>query len=96
MNLDDLRQMPTSAKDPQCSAQRAAEHLQSIILPVHLAADDAEQRFAFDEYRNAILLHLFIELARLFWRHVFEVITHSSAAFIAHANANQLRASWCL
>lgn len=76
--------------------QRAARNSQSIILPIHLTANDAEERLAVDQNCDTILLHLFIKFARLVWRDIFKVITHSSTAFVADANADQLRASWCL
>ncbi len=54
---------------------RIPEHkslIQLVFHPVHLAPDDAEQRFAIDQDLDPILLYRLVKFSRFV--HIFEVI----------------------
>jgi len=61
---------------------------QRVLFPVHLAADDGEQRLAVYEHPHAVLLDDLVELAGLVY--VVEVIGKTGAALVAYANAYDL------
>ena len=46
--------------------------IQLVLHPIHLAADDAEQRLTVDQHLHAVLLHRFVERARLV--HILQVV----------------------
>ena len=62
---------------------------QPILLPVHLAPNDGEERLAVDQHLHPVLLHHLVKLARLF--DVLEVIRQSCTALVLHAYADHLR-----
>ena len=62
---------------------------QPILLPVHLAANDREERLAVDQDLNSVLLHDLVELPRLV--NVLEMVRQPSAALVPHTDTNQLR-----
>ena len=62
---------------------------QPVLLPVHLAPDDTEQRLAVDQHLHPVLLHHLVEPAGLV--DVFEVVAHARAPLVAHADTDELR-----
>lgn len=66
------------------------ETLVEIILdPVHLAANNTEQRFAVNQNPNSILLNSLVVRPGLV--HVFEMVRQPAASAIAHSNLDELR-----
>lgn len=61
---------------------------QLIFVPVHLAADNAEQCPAVDQDLDAILLHDLVEGGRFL--HVFKVVCETRATLVFHTNSNKL------
>ena len=62
---------------------------QPVLLPVHLAPDDREQRLAVDDDLDPVLLHHLVELRRLL--DVLEVVRQARTALVPHAYADHLR-----
>ena len=68
-------------------AERAHRYApQTVLLPVHLAPNDREERLAVDDDLDPVLLDDLVELGRLL--DVFEVIRQTGAALVPHPNAN--------
>lgn len=65
---------------------------QSVLLPVHLGANDAEEGLAVDEHLYAILLDTLVKLASLFRLDVFEVVAHTRTALVAHTDTDKTAA----
>ncbi len=65
---------------------------EAVLLPVHLAADDAEERLAVDEDFYAVLLDALVEATCLLRLDVLEVVGHAGAALVADADADHLGA----
>lgn len=62
---------------------------QFIFRPVHFAADDAEEGFAVNQNLDAVLLHQFIESARLV--DVFQLVGQPTAASVPYTDLDELR-----
>lgn len=62
--------------------------VQLILQPVHLAPDNVQQRLVVDQHLGAILLHLFVERARLV--HILEVICQPRASLCLCAYPDEL------
>ena len=66
---------------------------QLILVPVHLATDDAKQRLAVDQDLHTVLLHNLVELARLL--DVLEVVGKARATTVLDSNSDVLGLGQC-
>lgn len=62
---------------------------QFVLCPIHLGTNNAEQRLAIDQDLDTILLHRFIESARLI--NVFQVVCQPATAPIPYTDLDELR-----
>ena len=72
-----------------CGRKSIKDAPQPVLLPVHLAPDDREQRLAVDDDLDPVLLHHLVELRWVL--DVLEVVRQARAALVPHAYADHLR-----
>ena len=79
----------TPAKE---AAERTVEDesgLEGVLLPIHLASDDAEEGFGINHDLDSVLLDDLVKLFGLV--DVFEVVTHAGATLVADADPDEFR-----
>lgn len=67
--------------------------VQLILHPIHLAADNAEQRLAVNQDLDAVLFYRLIEFSRFI--HVLEMIRQARTTPVLHSHSYELRFRKC-
>lgn len=74
------------------AAERTVEDesgLEGVLLPIHLASDDAEEGLGIDHDLDPVLLDDLVKLFGLV--DVFEMVTHAGATLVADADPDEFR-----